>query len=394
MVGTSVAVLDGALGGEDRRAPPLKITAVETFPVRADMARPRGPSILSYRQRQSLFIKISTDAGLVGWGETYLVGGAESTVRDVVAPLLIGRDPLEVRRIWRRVSAATFTNGFVLGGVDIALHDLWGKALGVPICQLYGGAQRTRVRAYASLPGYEEDRGPEDHWEQECLALVEQGFRGMKLRIGRFAPSHELPVIARVREALPADVRLMCDANAAYTLPTALRVGRALFDIGLDWFEEPLSQVGYHGYPELRQKLDIALAGGEGLQTRDDYGVLLGNGSVDIVQPDVSICGGITELLFVAELARLSAVQTIPHCWGGAILLAATAQVVSVIPDPSKLAGFEEPLVEFDVTENPFRTELISHPFGVREGYLDLPSGPGLGIEVDEDLLRRHAFRD
>ncbi|MBI2755645.1 MAG: mandelate racemase/muconate lactonizing enzyme family protein [Chloroflexi bacterium] len=371
----------------------MKITRVETFPVRVDMARPRGPSILSYRQRQSLFLKVSTDAGLVGWGETYLVAGATETVQKVLAPILVGRDPLDVRRLWREMSAATFNNGFVLGGIDIALHDLWGKALGVPIHQLYGGAQRTRLPVYASLPGYEDHVGPEEHWEQEAVALVEGGFRAMKLRIGRFAPARELPVIARVREALPADVRLLCDANAAYTLPTAVRVGRALYDIGLDWFEEPLSQVGYHGYPALRAKLDIALAGGEGLQTRASYAELLGRGAVDIVQPDVSICGGIAECLFVADLARLSAVQTIPHCWGGAVMLAATAHVVAVLPSPSRLEGFEDPMVELDVTENPFRTDLIAgSSFEVHDGTIALPTGPGLGVEPDEALLRRYAI--
>lgn len=372
--------------------PHLTIASVEAFPVRAAMTRPRGPSILSYRERASLLVKVTTDDGLVGWGETYLLGGLVSLIRDVLGPLLVGRDPLQVRRLWRELSAATFENGFAVGAVDLALHDLWGKALGVPVHQLYGGAQRQRVQAYASLPGYEDDRGPEEHWVEETAALAARGFRAMKLRIGRYAPERELPLVRRVRETLPADARLMADGNAAYTLPTAVRVGQALHELGLAWFEEPLSQLGYHGYPELRSKLDIALAGGEGLQTRAAFADLLGRGGVDIVQPDVSICGGITECLFVADLARLSAVQCIPHCWGGAVMLAATVQVVSVLPDPSRLAGSESPLVELDVTENPFRDELLrSGPIVLRDGCLEVPTAPGLGVEVDEAVLRRYA---
>src|ERR1700730_13003620 len=109
------------------------------------MAAPRGPSILSYRERESLFIKIQTDAGLVGWGETYRVAGVEAAIRDVLAPLLVGRDPLDGRRLHQQMLRATFENGFAIGGVDIALHDLCGKALGVPIHVLYGGALRSQL---------------------------------------------------------------------------------------------------------------------------------------------------------------------------------------------------------------------------------------------------------
>src|ERR1700694_4891621 len=118
------------------------------------MATPRGPSILSYRERESLFIKIQTDDGLVGWGETYGVAGVEAAIRDVLTPMLIGHDPLDGRRLRQQMLLATFENGFAVGAVDLALHDLWGKALGVPIHVLYGGALRCHLEAYASLPGY------------------------------------------------------------------------------------------------------------------------------------------------------------------------------------------------------------------------------------------------
>ena len=121
----------------------MKIASVELFPVRAAMATPRGPSILTYRERTSLFIKLTSGDGLVGWGETYRMGGVEAAIRDVLAPLLIGRDPLDSRRLHQEMLAATFSNGFAVGGMDLALHDLWGKTLGVPVHVLYGGAQRT-----------------------------------------------------------------------------------------------------------------------------------------------------------------------------------------------------------------------------------------------------------
>jgi len=369
----------------------MKVTSVETFAVSYAMSRPRGPSILSYSRRESLFVRVSTDSGLVGWGETYALAGARSVIEHTLAPLLVGQDPLDLRRL-RQLMWAAGRSGFAVGALDIALHDLWGKALGVPVHRLYGGAQRERVTAYASLPGYIDGVHPAEHWVEEAQDLVERGFTALKLRIGRYPPDEEIAAIGKVREALPAGVRLMADANAAYTLPVAIRVGRDLARMGLAWFEEPLSQFGYHGYPELRAKLALALAGGEGLQTRAEFAALLERGAVDIVQPDAAICGGITETLFVADLAALSAVQCIPHCWGGAVMAAATTHIVALLPDPSRLPGFEAPMLEFDVTENPFRTELLAEPLALAaDGTVAVPSGPGLGITVDEAVLRRHA---
>ena len=156
------------------------------------MTTPRGPSILTYHHRETLFIKLTTDTGLVGWGETYRLAGAESVIRDVLGPMLVGQDARPSKALHRRMLSATFENGFAVGGVDLALHDLWGKSLGVPVHALYGGAQRERVQAYASMPGYHDDKDPEDHWVAEALALQSRGFPAMKFRIGRFAPDREL----------------------------------------------------------------------------------------------------------------------------------------------------------------------------------------------------------
>jgi D-galactarolactone cycloisomerase len=321
-----------------------------------------------------------------------LLGGAESLLRDTLAPMLLGADPTSFRLLQRQLFAASFYNGFAVGAIDIALHDLAGKALGVPAHRLYGGVLRSELSIYASLPGYDDARALEDLWLEEACEVAQQGIRGVKLRIGRFPPSREMHAIRKVREALPSEVKLMVDANAAYSMSTALHVGEELADIGVEWFEEPLPQHGYHGYPELRQKLRLPLAGGEGLQSRAGFAELLGRGGVDIVQPDVSICGGIGECLFVGELAALSAVQCIPHCWAGAVTLAATLHVVALLPDASKLPGGEPPLVEFDVTESPFRDDITGGAFTPSNGVLQVPNAPGLGVELDEAVLRRYAL--
>jgi D-galactarolactone cycloisomerase len=372
----------------------VKIARVELFPVRAAMAEPRGPSILTYGERSSLFIKLTADSGLIGWGETYRMAGVEAAIRDVLGPLVVGRDPLETRRLRQELHAASFFNGFAVGGMDLALHDLWGKALGVPVHVLYGGAQRSRLPAYASMPGYfaRDDQGPESFWVDEAQTLVADGFRAMKFRIGRFSPAREMPVLAAVRAAVGPAVRLRADGNAGYSAATAVRVGRALRDLDFDWLEEPTPQAGYAGYPELRARLDLPLAGGEGLTGRTAGYELLRRGCFDIIQPDVGICGGIAECLFIGEMARLAGVRCIPHCWAGALVLAATVHVAALLPEVSRMPGVDEPEVEFDVTENPFRTELVvGEPFKLYDGFLNLPTAPGLGIELDESVLERYA---
>jgi D-galactarolactone cycloisomerase len=369
----------------------VKIAAIDVFPVRAKMSAPRGPSIFTYHARETLFIKVTSEDGLVGWGETYRLAGVEATIREVLAPLLIGADGFPSRRIRKTMLSSTFDNGFAVGGVDVALHDLWGKALGVPVHALYGGAVRERVTAYASLPGYFDDKGPEQHWVDEAVRLKEAGFRAMKLRIGRFSPEQEAPVLAAVRQAVGPDVRLMADGNAAYSPAAAVRMGRILRELDFAWFEEPLPQSGYRGYPELRARLELPLAGGEALTTRSAANELLRRGCFEIIQPDVSICGGIAECLFIGELADLSAVRCVPHCWGGAMTLAATVQVTALLPDPSRMPGADAPMVELDVTENPFRTDvLVADPFALRDGCLEVPTRPGLGVEVDESVLPRY----
>src|SRR5919199_3865894 len=128
----------------------MKIARVEIIPLRADLSAPRGPSILTYKRRETLFIKLTTDDGLVGWGETYRLAGVEGALRDVLAPLVGGRDPRELRKLHAEMRSATFDNGFAVGGMDLALHDLVGRALEVPVHRLYGGALRSSVEAYAS----------------------------------------------------------------------------------------------------------------------------------------------------------------------------------------------------------------------------------------------------
>ncbi|MBL8851644.1 MAG: mandelate racemase/muconate lactonizing enzyme family protein [Planctomycetaceae bacterium] len=397
-IGLTAASLLGAdrevVAAEKAAATPLKITAVTSYSVKTQLTRPFGVSISVPLDatRTALFVKIETDAGIVGWGETAPIGGVRGAIDDALGPMLIGRNPLEYRALTRDLWGANFYEPLAIGALDTAINDIRGKALGMPVAELFGGRLRSRVPAYASAMNYLEGEEPENQFPREAAELVERGFKAMKMRLGRYSVAREARVAEAVRDVVGPDVKLLCDANAAYTLRSALDMGEALNDLGFILFEEPLPQSpDYTGYPELRERLPLPLAGGEALGTRNQAKSLLERRGVDIIQPDVSLCGGIPEVLFIAEMAALHGVPIIPHCWGGAVLLAATTHLLSLLPDPHWGFPTDTPLLEFDQSENPWRTEIVKTPLEFKDGFMTVPTGPGLGIEIDEAAVRKYA---
>jgi D-galactarolactone cycloisomerase len=372
----------------------MAIDRVETFVLVHQMARGRGPSIANYTTRESVVVKISDSSGAVGWGETYASAGIIQILRDL-GQMLIGHDPLRSAEIHDLAWNAS-NNPEATSVIAIANDDLRGKLLNLPVYKLYGGALRTRVRGYASSGGYFDGVDPKDSWPDEFAQLTGMGFTAIKMRVGRYPIKHELAIIEKLRADYP-DLDFMADGNAAYTVPRAMEMGRGLAKFHFRWFEEPIPQsIGgsneYAGYERMRDQLDLPLAGGEGLVTRGEVRNFLLRHPVDIIQPDVAMCGGIGESQFLADLARLYATQYIPHAWGGALMLAATIQVLASLPDTTKSPASEKPLLEYDMTENPFRDHLLATPLAMgKDGWFDIPTGPGLGVEVDEAFVAKHA---
>ena len=374
----------------------LTITNVETFPLRHKMRRAMGVSTALSDVRTCLLVKISTDSGLVGWGETIDVGGTRAVIETKHKPALLGKNPLEHRKLWRTLWGPSFGDGRAVGGVDIALHDLRGKALGQSIADLYGGRLRDKVLAYASAMNYAEGIRPEDQFPSEAAELVKRGYKALKTRCGRYELSRELAVVTKIREAVGGDIRLLTDGNGAFTLPQAVKFGKELEKLDFYCFEEPLPQgQNYAGYDVLCQSLDICVAGGEGLDSRVAARDHIVKRSFDLIQPDVLLCGGISEALFIAEMARLWSVQCVPHCWSGVIGIAATLQLLSLLPDPTFGFSTDQPMLEHDLLENPFRQELSPKPFQINaEGFVEIPTGPGLGIEINEEVVRKYLVKD
>lgn len=372
----------------------LKITRVEVFSLKTKLSRAHGASVSVPLEthRVTLLVKISTDAGVVGWGETAPIGGARGAIVDVLGPSLIGKNPMHHRNLWRDLWGANFGEPRALGAIDIALADIRGKVLGVPVTDLYGGRYRDQVPAYASAMNIVEGTVPEEFYPEDALERIEIGFRNLKMRLGRYDVKRDAKIAAIVRETVGPDIRLMTDINAAHTLHEALKLGDALRELDFYFFEEPLPQSpDYEGYEELTAKSKIAIAAGEALDNRHSAKRMIDRKTMNIIQPDISLCGGIGEVLFIAEMAALSGIRCIPHCWGCAVLIAATTHAVSMIADPHIGFPTDTPMLEFDQSENPWRNEIITQPFKVEEGFVTVPTGPGLGIEVLEDVVRKYS---
>ncbi|MFP6750046.1 MAG: mandelate racemase/muconate lactonizing enzyme family protein [Pirellulaceae bacterium] len=386
--------LEEMLQAQQARANPVKITAVKTYLLKTELKRAFGVSISVPldKTRSTLLVKIETDAGIVGWGETAPIMGTRGAIVDHLSGRLVGQNPLRYRHLLRQLWGRVFHDALAVGALEMALNDVRGKLLGKPVAELFGGRLRDKVPVYASAMNYLEGAEPEDHYPEEAVALVKQGYQALKMRLGRYSVRRESKIAASVREAVGPGIRLMADGNAAYSIKPALAMGDALHELDFDFWEEPLPQdPDYAAYDVLREKLRIPLAGGEVIPDRTTARRLLDRGAFDIIQPDISLCGGISEVLFIAELAALSQVQIVPHCWGGAILIAGTIHLLSLLPDPHWGFPTDTPLLELDRSENPWRTEITDRAFEVdSDGFIAVPTRPGLGIEVDEKRVKKY----
>ncbi|MDA0814185.1 MAG: mandelate racemase/muconate lactonizing enzyme family protein [Verrucomicrobia bacterium] len=369
---------------------------MKTFHLKHKLRRPFGVSVsvpLS-TTREALLVKIQTDSGLVGWGESAPISGARETIENHLGPSLIGQNPLRYRPLLRKMWGPNFGHALAIGALDTALNDLRGKALHLPVAELFGGRLRDRVPVYASAMNYLEDSRPEDQFPKEALHLVGQGYKALKMRLGRYEVKRESAVAAAVRDAVGPEIRLMADGNAAYTMRTALQMGHELDQLDFEFFEEPLPQSPlYAGYEELRRKLPLPLAAGEVVNSRAAAKSLIDRRVMDIIQPDLSLCGGIEEALFISQMASLSSIRCLPHCWGGAVVIGATLHLISLLPDPHWGFPTDTPMLELDLSENPWRSEIVKEPFHIDpDGMMKVPTSPGLGVEIDEEAVKSYAI--
>ena len=372
----------------------MKITDVEAVILR----QPVLDDGIADGSQDDLVVLVHTDEGITGIGE---VDSAPEAVRAMInAPgshaianslhdLVVGEDPLDVERLWHKMYRGLIYVGrrgialHAISGIDIALWDIKGKALGKPVSELIGTPQRDRVRAYASrlMPD------TPDEVRAAVGALREQGFTAVKLGWGPLGADadHDLALAAAACEAGGDGVTILIDAGLGYGADAqkAIGVARGLEELGVFWLEEPFEPDEYEAYAELADTVDIRVAAGEQDTTLWGFRELIERGHVDLVQPDVTRCGGITELLRIAEFAHERGIETVPHAWKSGIIKAASLHVNAVLPE----ALFQE----YCVAETPINTLLTRERLPIdSEGFLAVPTGPGLGVELDPDVLERY----
>ncbi len=387
----------------------MKITKVTTLLLKTPLAEKRFySSQCAFPERKSLLVRVDTDAGLQGWGECGQYGPGEPVaafVHAVLAPRLLGRDPIDTSVLWEdmycaiRDYARKGTGIEAISGLDIALWDLKGQFYKQPIHRLMGGAFRDRIRAYATGCYYKEEdfrdrKAALSALDAEATSIVNSGFSAIKGKIGLLSLEEDEERVRVIRQAVGPDTLLMMDCNHAYNAGVARRMGRILESLGVWFMEEPVVPEDLEGYAMLRSSLDIAIAGGEGEYTRHGFLEYFRRGCLDIAQPDLCCAGGITELKRIEALATAHHIQMIPHVWGSAVALAAALHLnATLAPTPHTAfprSPLNEPMLEFDQSTNPLRDEVLVEPFQLDGDCVLVPQGPGLGIEIDQERLAEY----
>lgn len=383
----------------------MKITGVRAYPLmaaidgllEAPVSVPRSGTTanLVFAGYRSLIVRIDTDEGLTGAGEglVRLAPRATAAIVDDLASLLIGRDPRDVDVIWEDLYATManrgHTRGFMIeaiSAIDIALWDILGKARGEPLYRLLGGAHSSSVPCYASSVRIK----PPGEAADDARSLAEDGFQAIKLKIGRGGGrlDEDLEAVAAVRDAIGSDVDLMVDANGGYTIAEASYIARGLERYNVRWFEEPLAADDLDGYRQLRSRVNLPIAAGETWFTRYDFRDALVREAVDIVQPDVSRCGGVSEAKKVASLADAFHVPYAPHTGqSSAVCLVASMHLAAAA---SNGLTYEYIAADWSSTqENPLRTRITDFDFTATRsgGFVSPPDQPGIGLSVDWSAL-------
>jgi D-galactarolactone cycloisomerase len=277
-----------------------------------------------------------------------------------------------------------------ISAIDIALWDVLGKVRQVPIYKLLGGAFRSRVQAYATGFYRISGQGEAQRLGEEALRHHDAGFRAMKVKLG-YGLDDDLAVMREVKRALgDKPVTLMVDTNHGYGVADAIRLGRALESYNLRWYEEPVVPEDLAGYREVRQAVAIPIAGGENEHTAFGFREFLGQRCIDIAQPDIGSAGGFTACRHIIALAQSHGVQVNPHIWGSAVAQAASLQLIAAVPIAHHSVFAQEPIFEYDRSSHPFRQHLTEEPLEQRAGWVEVPSKPGLGIEVNRAVLEKY----
>ncbi|WP_129115319.1 mandelate racemase/muconate lactonizing enzyme family protein [Halegenticoccus tardaugens] len=354
--------------------------------------------------RSATLVRLETADGTVGWGEALAPPRSVATVVDeVLAERVRGMDPYDVETLTADLYVDEYHFGrgplvhSAVSAVDIALWDILGKATGRSVSDLLGTSSAsaflsddddpTEVVPYASTM-YVTEWGEDP--AEPMRAAADEGFTAAKIKVGRNV-ADDVERVATAREILGDDAHLMVDFNGNYRPKQAAEAAAALEPYGITWIEEPVPPENLSGYAELKRYTTIPLAAGEAHFNRFEFKRLIDGRHVDIVQPNVTHCGGFSEGRFIAKLAATENVTVLPHVWNGGVGLAAALHLAASVPSYPHAGSLpEHKLFEVDRSENPLREELLSDPLEPTDGTISVPRGPGLGVDVDEAAIERY----
>jgi L-rhamnonate dehydratase len=370
----------------------MKITKVEAIPLRIpDHDWTRADGI-----QDDLVVRVHTDAGITGLGEAdsspnvvkAIVDAPESWMRSRgLAGMLVGEDPLHTERLWDKMYHGTLWMGRggvtiqAISAVDLALWDIKGKALGLPVHTLLGGARRSTVPVYASML-FEADRGL---MQDQARRHVAEGYRAVKFGWGPMGPdlAADIALVRAAREAIGDGADLLVDAGGVWTAQEAIRRVDAFREYRPFWLEEALASDDLAGWARLTAaSRGMRIATGEQETLVGAFRDLVEVGHLDVIQPDLARAGGFTQCRRIAEVAAQHHVLCVPHAWKSGILVAATLHFAATLPDI--------PFVEYTMAASPLRRDLVRTDVRVAGGVAQIPDTPGLGVELNDEVVARY----
>jgi L-alanine-DL-glutamate epimerase-like enolase superfamily enzyme len=346
--------------------------------------------------QDDLIIVVETDEGITGYGEVdtapyvgkavvdaYMSHGTCYGLREIV----VGADPFDHEQIWNDMWSKTYYYGrsgpviHAMSGIDMAIWDIMGKAVGKPVHKLLGGSYTEKVRPYASALMPDK----QDEVKRMTERFSSLGYPAIKFGWGPlgYDVKSDLKLIETARKTAGDNIEIMIDIGKRYRLKQATYVAKALEQLNIYWLEEPLPAEDFEGYKRLTESTTMKIATGEEESGRLAFSRLMNETHIDIIQPDISRCGGLTEARKIASIAGDNNIMLVPHAFKTGILVAATIQFIAALP--------HTPFLEFSVTESAIRKELLEKPFVQKDGYIAVPSAPGLGIGLNPEVIRKYA---
>lgn len=375
----------------------MKIAAIEfvalSVPVKSGKAY--GMSKLIASGRQSTLVRLRLEDGTEGFGEAWGPPDFNLGYLKFLSSYLVGVDVFDIEHAYDRILARHYHFGMqnammtAISGIDMAAKDAAGKMLGLPVCRLIGGRRLQEVPIYAS-GGYLTDT-PDEDFAPQIQVMADAGYTDVKIKIG-VSPQSDARRLAEARSILGEQVRIAVDINSNYTADLARSSIDAMAPHRPEWIEEPVSPRDFAGLARVRSASPFPVATGEAFYTVHDFSLVAD--AADILQPDLSLCGGFWQGRKIAELAHARHLRLSPHVWGGAMGLAAAVQFIASLSVYPHSDNVPKPvLLEYDLGENPLRSELVRNPMTPKDGVIAVPEEPGLGIEIDMDAVERYAVK-